>query len=145
MHKLRQSILSFNHGSSRSSAAVFRFSGTHCNIEIRNLIKRSFLLPSRFSSSCARLVRGGMGTVSFQSPRTPKLNPEHLCAHDSRDVPWSSKNSGLLLPRFTKSVGGGPSNAIISARCARVEYPFPSGSCPENSVLPSNKSQTYTE
>ena len=112
-------------------------------MEVMKFKKSSFLLPSRFPSNCSRLVRPGMGTVPRQFPINPCSAAWIHSIILTGNQPSSSKNSALLLPRLTNPAGGGPIKAIISARWARVEYPFLSGSRPENRVLPWNKSHIY--
>lgn len=91
-------------GSSNNSRAVFRFSGSHCSIELIKLINSSLSPPSRFPSAASRLLDGKSGkrSGSFSS--------------GSSHLPYSSNHSADLLPRFTSSSGGGPIIEISSVR-----------------------------
>lgn len=57
------------------------------------------------------------------------------------DEPSSVKNLGLSFPFASSSRGGGPSRAIISARCVRLRYCCSTGSRPVNKSPPSKRSQ----
>lgn len=91
-------------GSSNNSLAVFRFSGSHCNIDLTKLRNSSLFFPLRFSSAASRLLDGKSGKRSGSF------------SFGSSHLPLSSNHSADLLPRFTSSSGGGPRTDISSVR-----------------------------
>lgn len=77
-----------NQGSSSSSLVVFRFSGSHCNIDLTKLRNSSLSFPLRFSPTASRLLDGKRGNRSGN------------LSSGSSHVPFSSNHSGGPLAPF---------------------------------------------